>query len=135
MTKFVLKVLPKISQIHHTFILPICPIGQNIWDMLEKIPYRASVVRGGELKPCCQKLLEQLEIFHTWFFSLMILLNVMLIFFIDLFVCIVGWIDFEANVSKFFNETLSKSPLWLFICSYILLCKYSDFSNKLSGAT
>ena len=36
MTKFVLKMLPKISQIHHNKIRPIYQIRQKIWDVLKK---------------------------------------------------------------------------------------------------
>ena len=39
-TKCVLKVPPKITQTAQNYFIysakPICPIGQNIWDMLEK---------------------------------------------------------------------------------------------------
>ena len=38
-------VKPKLTQNTLQFIQPICPIGQNIWEMLEKRPYQVSVVR------------------------------------------------------------------------------------------
>ena len=37
-------VLPKIPQIPHNLFGRSAQIGQNIWDIIEKSPYRASVV-------------------------------------------------------------------------------------------
>ena len=57
--KAVLKMQPKIPQ----FIHSIGPIGQNIWNVLEKRPYRVSVVRNqGQMKSkvmcvCCNLVL------------------------------------------------------------------------------
>ena len=42
--KMCAEMLPKILKKIH--ILPICPISQNIWDMLERNPYWAFVVRA-----------------------------------------------------------------------------------------
>ena len=39
-------VLPKIPQIPHSFFGQSTQIVLNIWDMFEKSPYSASVVRG-----------------------------------------------------------------------------------------
>jgi hypothetical protein len=42
-----LKVLPQIPKVHNSqFIPPIFPIGQKVWDILKKRPYRVSLVRG-----------------------------------------------------------------------------------------
>ena len=41
-----LLVLPKIPQIRHNLFVRSAQIGQNIWDIIKKKPYRASIARG-----------------------------------------------------------------------------------------
>jgi hypothetical protein len=48
-----LRIVP--TKIPHN-ILPISQIGQNIWDIIEKSPYRASVVRALDVSWCSNEI-------------------------------------------------------------------------------